>query len=471
MKKAISFLLLLSLFFSLCACGDGANSVGNTEPSIVISNQLLDETSSATETEPDETIMNTDPQKYSVSLSDATPFSDGVAWVKYNDPENNYTESIGLLNVDGEIFSNENLNTWGKFGSDFAEGYSFINYINDDGGFAIVDRHGNVTAQSPDDGTIYTILTGGDGIYFVYQQIRSMTENEDRYGFIDANGKWIIEPTVTNPLYYGYNDIGYGDELSYFYLGEHVFSALMAGYPYDYFTFYNVDTGTLASWQDDEILRMTDDNGAPFMYSNGLVLNWDDSFVASFDTEGQIVLDMELHAKGWGTKVFYGDGIFFTGTVGFDNVSIIENGAFYDLNGNKVIDFSEYTVIISDADGFYEFHDGIAAVKILGADGSPYIGFIDMDGEFTCEPIKIAKYSNTAGNGVYSDRALYIADSSADGSPSILKSDGSRAEFTVGFGSTKAFESSVFIDGYAWNDEYKCFIDTDGQILTTYLSI
>lgn len=463
----VVFPLIKGIFSSNHSDAAGENITTNRKTNVIWD---------ASDSEKDEfSITEIEPSKNAcmVNLTNATSFSEGVAWVKFIDPDSDM-EKIGLLGISGKITTSTDLETLNTFGSEFSNGYSYINIKqNDVESFVVMDTNGVITANSPKDGSSYRIVAGGDGVYLVYQMIRGMEANEDRYGFIDAKGNWITEPTSNNPLVYGYADVGYGDELSYFYLGEHVFLALMEGYPYNRYAFYNLDTTKQEVYQNDKNVYFMDADGNPYEYSNGLVLHWDEKYVYSFDSAGKQILNMELTKEGWGTEVRYSEGVFFTGIVDFYDESVMKNSAFYDLYGNKIIDFSKYTVVLSDAHGFYEFHNGVAAVKILGADGDYYIGHINLKGELLYDPIKIRYAGNMVGNGNASGGALYIQDKVAQ-QRVILHTDGSTYiipdEVEIWSMYSKQPENSfVFSDGYAWCINNCYFMGVDGQILPTYI--
>lgn len=374
-----------------------------------------------------------------VVLLEADHFTEGLAWIKYYDPSARNNDVVGILNQDGLIITSEVWSENDDFGSPFSGGYSYINLP--EGGFIIVNSEGDVTFESPDDGTRYEIVCGGDGVYYVYQQVRGMEINEDRYGFVDANGEWLVEPSEDCPI--TYKNTGYH--------GNHVFSTLLG----KNISIYNVDSGILKKYNSGSnncLIHLVDEEDQPYRFVDGLLLGYTEECVFTFDLELNINIIEEFEYNSWGDPLVYrNDGIYYYGKGGFDKTSVIRNGAFYDLYGNLLVDFSQYTVITDDVPGFYQFYEGIAAVKIKGADGGHYVGFVDMDGEFTCEPIKVT--------GTYAYTAGYLLIGDFEGTRMIDN-----------HGNVLNFEHhGVYSDGFAWDEEASVFWDMDGNSLTCYI--
>lgn len=455
MKKLLIAVIMIMVFVSGCGKNQNSNQETNT-----IENETIDNSEVTEETEKPEI-----PQDIATTLDSANRFSEGVAWVKYYNPNNNYESNVGILDTEGNIITNDQLIEINELGSDFSGGYSYINF--DDGRFVIVDKNGNITAESPEDGT-YEIITGGDGVYFVYHPVKGMEVNEDRYGFIDFNGKWLVEPCVNHPLYLKQRE---KYEMNYYYNGDHIFSSRN-----DYFDtigIYDSNTGETLTFEPENMFGNTylsyddEENDEPFITSDGTL------FFYEYPEFGDYIL--YTYKDGKLTEIaqsehhpYYNDGIYWAGD--------LNNGAFYDLTGNKLLDFSKYKILDYQVDGFYEFYNGIAPVLIDGADEEYYLSYIDMKGEFLFEPIQISHASNDQGHGKGSGTAVLVVipDEKTFGKYAIIASDGTVSELEEGIDFSEQTASSKiydveFCDGYAWCEASKCFVGTNGKRLDTFV--
>lgn len=199
-------LCIAGILLSLFGC-ESAKEHPTSESSAILQNSTAPD---ATQSDSQGNYTDTVEEKnIPVSLIQAKPFSEGIAWVLYEDQAGD--ERIGWLHPDGHIDQpspydtvaqlNEDDPYWVGLGSNFSGGYSYVKtgdaYVRgaseDPDSFLILNQKGEITAQSPADGSSYDILCGGDGVYLVKQSVRSMTEKEDRYGFISGEGIWIYE--------------------------------------------------------------------------------------------------------------------------------------------------------------------------------------------------------------------------------------------------------------------------------------
>lgn len=481
MRRKLTIVLFIISFFTFCACSNEKESTGYDEKANAFNGAIP-----ATATTTPATIAETNKEKKYVKLENGRDFSDGIAWVRYYD-QNAGEVRMGLLNTNGEIISNDFLSTLGssEFGSDFSAGYSYVNHYDVsnkvNNAFYIVDKNGNVVVSSPDDGTGYQILAGGDGVFFVCQQILDMKTNEERYGFVDAKGNWIVELTTDNPLKYGFASEKVskrGGALSYYYLGENSFAALVEDY-FDCLAIYNVDTGASQYYDNEDsidtspIVLTNHNSNKPFTFSNGLsMVIWHDS-VCSLDKNGELTEIIVIPGGYDGTQVIYYDGVFLFGDVQFHQTWEMRNGIFYDLYGNAVLDMSDYSLAVyGKLDGFYEFHNGLAAVKIVGADGKYYISHIDKSGNFQYEPVAIWHAGNVLGHGKGSGDAMYVILDDGRLENYVLQSSGEINKMIdeVKIRSSEASEAEfTFSCGYAWSKKNCFYVGKDGMVLHTYV--
>lgn len=487
MKRTIALFLGVVLMVTMCSC----SSKGKSKEIYggFITREEDEERNSNNSNE--RTKMK---ERQYVSLHEGSNFSEGIAWVTYNDP-NTGERKKGLLKTDGEILSNDylsNLNS-GDYCSKFSMGYSYINHFDYSdrtrNSFTIIDGDGNIISTSPKDGTGYQILAGGDGIYYVHQQVLNMTENENLYGFIKADGSWIIKPTRENPLKYGLasKEAQAGAQLKYYYLGEHVFAVVVDDF-FDCLAIYNVDTGASCFYDNAECLDAYGSKGdtsqivltnhytdEPFMFSNGLSMVILHDTICSLNTRCEIKELIKIPHGFDGTQVVYHDGIFLYGSVKFNRTWEMHDGAFYDLRGNVIADVSKYNLAVyGDTYGFYEYCDGLAAIKVVGADGKYYVVHIDTSGKPNYEPIAIYSLSGMLGHGNAAGNAMYIKKLDDKGQSNyVLHSDGETQKIdnsvNVWTGSEKGERTFIFACGFAWCEQNLVYIGEDGHVLDTYI--
>lgn len=417
----------------------------------------------------------------SVELTNGSMFSDGMAWVKYI--EQTGVEKIGVMNTEGEItpiIADEIT----RFGSDFSNGYAYVNYEDKSNPsetlnqFVIVDSTGNIIGRSPSEGS-YEILTGGDGVFLVQQTVRSMTTNEMRIGLIDKDGNWICEPTVQNVLSLSSaaQDNYQRGDVCYLYHGEHIFSAYYkSDFDYsgsNYLCIYNADTGVVAEYENMKLsCAGYTDAYVPYCFSDGKAIAVSDDTVYCIYTDLTVT---PILADRPECDVYYQNGIFFTGERHYSGNGpspYVENGKFYNVDGSTLVDLSQYTLILDQAYELYRYENGYAAILVYGEDYGWYLGIIDMDGKFTFEPLKVQTYSNQDNIGTFScDVITTQISENIDGKTFskdiLLATTGEIIEVEVDYGT---IGSLVFVDGFAWYDEGKEYIDTDGNVVSVVLN-
>lgn len=422
--------------------------------------------------ESEEALVSEEPaaiEKQRVELIGATSFSEGIAWVKYLDDYG--VGCVGWLDTSGKIFTPEVLMGIDWFGGEFSSGYTYINYKN--GSFDILDKEGNITATSPE-GEGYKILTGGDGVYLVRQEIRNIDVNEDRYGFIDVAGNWVYELSAEHPFVF--EDEAYYPQVTFYYHGEHVFSVQYLRNDYSFWTYlYNVDTGALAIYKNEKLLTSYD--GSAFEFHDGYAALYEESkhsvAIYSVAKDGKSLLITDEYGM---IDPMYGEGLIFTGESNYSSkahVSTIENGKFYKPDGTVAIDLSHYTLVYSGAEDLFQFKDGYAAIVILGADYKCYLTIIDRNGDIMFEPIKVGYYTSYYDDacGNYSDgtmafRLVKNVDGNTKYVSAIIDNVGNIIELdeTIDYGNVR------FHDGYALlGEEDYYFMGKDGCILKTYI--
>lgn len=437
--KKMLLLTFLITTLVLCACS-------TKNPSMMESTSATTATSNTdAHTYPSETeTTEPAPNKYSVQLTDASAFSDGVAWVRYTDPYG--VRRVGLLHTDGNVHPLDVIGPDSYFGSDFSVGYSYVNLADT---FIIIDDLGSIAVQGPEDGS-YEIVAGGDGIYLVHQEAKGFDVNEDRYGFIDVNGNWILEPTTELPLADPKHDLP-----SFSYMGEHIFTSADRGF---HFHMYNVDTG------DSYYVYDIEETGH---FYNGIGMIADTELVYTINTNFETTELFSSHGD-----IYYSEGIIFRNSQIYKDGDYHDITRFYDTDGEVLIDLSEYKLCRTNADGnFYRFQNGAAAVCIEGADYEEYITLIDLGGNFLVEPMRYHTVQgfgiNMKPHGTYSDGMLFVR---GEEDAVILCSDGTVQSANCGFGNMHISEIR-FSDGYAWyeSNDGCWFVNPNGEQLWAYI--
>lgn len=454
--------LMLVLFF--VGCSGGANDTDNPVESLPDSMATNPEYTVTEETTIWTTVEETTepiPEYLYAYLTSAEDFSEGVAWVRFYDPTSDGEEKVGLLHSDDLlIYTSDEIQVAGYGGSEFSGGYG---YVNDADCFYIFDAYGNLTAQSPEDDSSYKIMVGGDGVYFVRQQIRTMDVNEDRYGFITGEGEWLVELTPECPLLTGTID----NEVQFHYFGEHIFSAyrdVWSSTSASRFSFYNADTGVRSQYIG--CIRYEDDNGnlltaynglIPFQFYDNYCTDWC-FYVYNIEKNDFVGYGLENYEK-----IYYHDGIVVE--VEDRNWPQPEEMNIYTIDGGDdggcdlLLEYSKYTLYMSGTKGFYEFHDGSAAVIVIGADNCRYLGFIDLTGEFLFEPVKLIDYNGYVHFSACKDNMVYASIYDYEGNPlhAIICSDGSLIDAKELFDDENGMYEKPYYDwvsfseGFAWS--------------------
>lgn len=479
----ITFLALL-----LVGCGSSKTEIppdASSEqtfeiPEEAISNEIIND-------EP----IESEEEKVLVLLEQARPFSEGIAWVLYEDPSGN--EQIGWLHADGYIDQpfpidkvsqlKENYSYCSGLGSNFSGGYSYITTgdafvrgaSETPDSFLILNQKGEITAKSPDDGSSYEILCGGDGVYLVKQSIRSMTESEDKYGFISGDGNWINECTVceaggAHPLSLDVvpNDFNNKD-ISFSYLGEGIFQAEYHNgrSGSTYYHRYGVVLYNACSKQN----YVVDSNTTSVFTdsSGGTVGNYSDGFVPVKSNGELYMLSTDFGKKPLAVDtsdaVIYSEGILLTANISYggNKKTTLENAIFYKIDGSVLADLSQYHLVYEDAYELYRFKNGFAAIVISGADGDEYLCVINAEGEFTFEPKNISMPTNMDLVSTFSSGVIVCVRK--DKGCCIVGINGNETQSD--YIDSKKINGVVFNEGFACMDNY--YIGIDGNLLDAYI--
>ena len=128
------------------------------------------------------------PQYYSIFFKEFdTTFSEGLAWVRLQKYDNNYTGNIGVIDRKGNLlFRGYNLNIMSPLQYSFSEGVSRA--VDNEGNWVYINKTGKVVLKTDYD----YVLNFNDGLAGVLIN--------NKWGFIDHTGKVVIKAQ--------YDDIG-----------------------------------------------------------------------------------------------------------------------------------------------------------------------------------------------------------------------------------------------------------------------
>lgn len=461
MKRIMNAVIVMAILITFSACKGDLSQKDSHEDYIqnVIDNtENQQENIEVAQTDKEQATV-LEESEVKVNLIDAKPFSDGLAWVRYRDPD--HGESVGILKTTGEVVSGPELRTYDKFGSDFSDGYSFINT---DDGFIIIDESGSVCGSNQDYDDC-KVLTGGEGIFLVSREISGFDKHYFEYGFVDQNGNWIVPLTESENLFHGVYD-GRTPRFEVVYIGDHVFAAIYNNRVYSIFsTDYKCGIDCDGEWDYIEDAVFYEGRypyvqnkrlGFVKLHENGLVIE-------------EPIIDM---TENYSIEITFSEGILFIGNDHEDT------GTFYDSYGQELFRLSDHRHHVSYPGNYYQFIDGAAAVYMTGADYNDYITLIDTSGKFLFDPVRVSRsnYVNVLveSYGLYEDGSIYIV---TDNGPIILCSDGTKVSLDYLIVEKKT-DTIVFTDGYLWAGDGRwaqehgmvnSFISVDWEILSTYV--
>ncbi|MCL1822609.1 MAG: hypothetical protein FWG44_00200 [Oscillospiraceae bacterium] len=378
-KKITALLLALCLIIGLTACG-------GDKP---VESSLKNNTTTTTTTRANENASTTTPEV--ITASDPEPiinvqggaFSDGVAWVKLNKGQWHCLDKTGTVLFELE----ENHGP----ASDFLNGTAWVQ--SNGKTIGLVDKTGKIipVPESNEYDEIFMFIYGAD-LMFVKKHIETFEVTEDRVGLIDINGNWKVELS---------NDIVWTallEEGDFKYLGEGFVSkttGLLGSSTY----LYNIsECKALGKIYDMSAVYFYNNRPAHLeKMENGIGFYSDDGFIYYVDKSGTTTKlggqFMDTVLGNYSNELFYAE--FKTGFISETN------RGFYDVEGNIIIDLSEYDVEIHPDKP--EFIDGYCLLSMKNPQGSEYYTIIDKTGKQMFEP-KLYNYNiKYNGGGVYTE--------------------------------------------------------------------
>lgn len=301
-------------------------------------------------------------------IDEGYDFSDDVAWVRWNEPVSGYeTPKPKYYCVDTKgtiLFELEEEEEPCSKG--FIKGTCVVGKkYTEDCVWRIIDKTGKTIKELTDGDVVFEEPCITDNGYIIVDAIYNDIQGSKRkYGLLDSNGEWVIQPTADISSIEHSGDSVF--LLSYFANGE------------DYF---NAETGTefdVKVWLD-EYGREIETKVSDFNDGYAVFLLKNDVYRVS--TEGVVE---KLFTPFDGTGDYrcgkLSDGLIFIEDTLYNSYDC----GFYDINGNLVIDLSGYNIEHSiDIDEMY-FKDGYHAMYVNG-----FCLFIDTKGNNVFEPVEL----------------------------------------------------------------------------------
>lgn len=417
MKKAVSVILILTVIFSLSACGKKKKS------DIVVvkdyESQPLDD-------------ENNGEKISALNLKNVADFKNGYAWVESSEG------SSFLINTKGKIIytsascykyhdmSNDACFVQEKIGENKYE-------------YKIINKNGQVVASSAD-GKFDEILASGDNLFFVHKYEGGIDSSRNLYGTINEKGEFVnnlrecpfVNSKEAEAKYIGAKSFIFGNLIYY------------RGYSSIYMSNCDKFFDNSNTWQKYTSIG----NDLYILYNHGIMAEGSEMKYSEFNDEGYKYTVIRSDGKIEKAPKFDNvvNGFFIT--VDSEKKAV----SFIDSATGKTFIFSKY--FISDV-----YHDKVRAadnnllVSIKGKDGNVYYTVLDRNGNMLFEPI----------SGKSAD--------ANDGKITLLKDDGySVLDYSgnVIINSGKYNYIGTFNDGIAWaknsSDQY-VGIDEKGNVV------
>ena len=198
MRKLLVGLALLVVIFSSAACSL------SKPPIQPVANATPGGTSQAPSSAPEPTPAT------ETTFNDAHDFSEGVAWVQV-EKDGNWSCIDGSGTVRFSLGADEFPVT------DFIDGGAVVQtgYQDQSKVIRLVDKGGNTVFPSADDKNVYIYVGSTLGDTAVARTVNSIRVTETQDGILDSSGKWIVEPTgeliLGDQTVFGYGILPVGD--------------------------------------------------------------------------------------------------------------------------------------------------------------------------------------------------------------------------------------------------------------------
>lgn len=403
--------------------------------------------------------------------------SENRIWIEFSRViNNNFTKKSALIDTDGKILWECQINpdsTGLIETSNFKDGLAYCLFKNDNKlQYMIFDSDGNVTyTRDKDDNFI--LLGHGDGLFLAAEHIIDFERNEWQIGAIDKNGNTVVPfkvykkdpPPGPDPVekpsgpipdpnynywayleyyeqldaYEAYSNYSFTPEAISFdtsstpdnqnikceYMGDNIYKigpesnfwyvllnldSQSIIYTYD----RNYTSNPLHNFYDGGIVFLTNfENGtAKVLHKYQSPVSREEKNVVSTITEDGVITT--IIDNYWTNNILSRSDVTFNdGLVCVNSTSQEFPSGYYDLEGNRLIDFPEYNDRIYVC---YPFIDGYACINIEGSDGYAYFTVIDKDKNFLFDPVRnFAAYGCLDGKYILTIKKGCVAIFNTDG--------------------------------------------------------
>jgi len=406
---AAMLILVIAIFININSNSDNANANYSDNGSNFVSDSAnsgnsnnRNDSNGANDNSGNKSKMPVVPVKY----IDGYDFSGGVAWVQTSERLWRCVDKTGnsILQLEqGE-----------KPASNFSLGVALI--VRSNKTIELVDKNGEIIS-SPTSGD-YDEICGFIpelGMTLVYKKVITFELTEDQVGVINNKGEWQVHLTNNSALVKSRVSIENTlDSLmnTRNHLGEGVISAVLNPYGYrpdGETSIYNIYTGDsysikyysydFTAWSSGSLKHI--ENGYGVFFTGGVYVYeaviGSVFAISSNGQETEIMVDAGFKKAFNDSEVLklgkYRDGLFYyqsnnTVTASqFSKGSINYRQGFYNINGDLVIDLSDYIIDSSYNNPLPEFTDGYCLLSLNNPQGTRFFTIIDKNGNQMFEPI------------------------------------------------------------------------------------
>lgn len=369
----------------------------------------------------------------SIELTKAGNFSDGVAWITYNDETG--TEQLALINTDGKILYKE-VNSYTFLPPEMHGGVSYIK--NSDSNYKLIKKEGNIVADSQNN-EFDNILACGDGFALVYKY-SGPKDSKHLYGVLDNTGELVCN----------FIDLGFAastkPETSFnFYKGCGIFSISYTGGT----ALLNLNTEKVIhlSGSAPEFINSTAYIPEGYYITNAIQdgnhFGMEALPACIIDTDFNITNRDDITSSYKYPYTYSSNGIIIAYEAGNGNnpISIIDP----KTNNKYTLDYTKQQL------KYLEYIDDFGLLKIGASDGNTYFTLLDKQGNEQFEPMK---YQTV----IYSDeKAIY----KIEGKYTIIDTEGKVLAENLEYKTINEFNEDIAV-AITIYDEY-CFINAKGE--------
>ena len=329
---------------------------------------------------------NTD--AFDLPLLYAQPFSDGYAWVQYEDEAGGIVTSV--IDTNGTICFSLPTGVEPSYMSPFADGYSYYR-VGDEYETSyevIVDTTGNEcyrTSNSDGAKSWEHIFGQANGLFAIYLQETGMEAVTHTISMTQADGTAVSSfSNFGSEPAFGEYPLKYSD--TFIYLGEGWYQ--FDGWAENYLNFdqqriaYSSQVGVLSCFRDGKTLSDSSSKGFTFLDAN---LN----YIEDYPLASVSYLDKDAD----GGYVVVGDNLWRWNSSYNSSYRASDKFTYYDMWGNKICDVTEYPDLKKR---YRPFCGDYAVLYIQGVDGNYYVTAINTQGEIMFEPYELVADGRTS---------------------------------------------------------------------------